>query len=189
LAETPYPLAALGPGKELAILGGVHFGYYYQLTNSVVLGAVGEFNLSNFGRGGTVAGGGTGGAVSTLSSHDNWQAFVMGRAGYAIDRLLIYGAGGLALANYQANISVYDPNRSSTPFASSQTKTLPGWAVGVGAEYAIDMRWTINAELRYADFGRASFALPQNLGGPGSATKYEAGFRETIGLVGVSYRF
>jgi outer membrane immunogenic protein len=107
-----------------------------------------------------------------------------------MNRWLVYGAGGLALANYQGNLTVFDPNRAP-PYSgsSSQAKTLVGWAVGVGAEYALGARWRVNGEIRYADFGRARYALPQNLSKPGSATTYSAGFSEMIGLFGVSYRF
>jgi outer membrane immunogenic protein len=189
--DPPYPLGALGNGNNLAILGGVHVGYYRQAKSNIVLGVVGEFNLSNFSRNtSTFGGGAAGNATSSLSLHDNWQAFLMGRAGYAINRWLVYGAGGLALASFQGNLTVFDPDRSPVYLgASSQTKTLVGWAVGLGAEYAIDARWRVNGEIRYADFGKASYALPQNLSRPGSATSYSAGFTETIGLFGVSYRF
>jgi outer membrane immunogenic protein len=170
-------------------LGGAHVGYYFQMADSFVLGMVAEFDRSNFGNSIAVSGGEVAGAGGALTIHNNWQAFLMGRAGYAVDRVLFYGAAGLAVANVEGNLSILDPNRSLLPYSASQTKTLVGWAVGVGVDYAFDPHWIVNGEVRYVDFGKASYSLPYNLAQSGRATTYNASIRETLGLLGLSYRF
>ena len=49
-----------------------------------------------------------------------------GRAGYAFDRILIYGTGGAAFGNVQASCA-------ALPFSSS---TQTGWTAGAGVEFA-----------------------------------------------------
>jgi outer membrane immunogenic protein len=179
-------------GSPFGAIGGAHLGYYYQISKSFVVGGLAELDLSNINGGKTVAGGGLEGvAVSSLSMRNTWQGFLLARAGFAFDRLLIYGTGGLALADDQESFSVYDPAFSPFPYAASgsQTKTLVGWAIGAGTEYAFSAHWSASAEVRYADFGKANYSFPTTLSRFGNVNSYNVRFTETIGLIGLSYRF
>ena len=67
---------------------------------------------------------------------NSWLATVRGRAGYAFDRFLIYGTGGAAFGNIQANFSTH-------PITTS---TSTGWTAGGGVEYALGLNWSAKAE-------------------------------------------
>ena len=110
-------------GTSGFIFGGT-LGANYQ-AGSLVFGveADGDWaNSSGFGTF-TTASLCAGGCLTTRI----WLATVRGRAGYAFDRFLVYGTGGAAFGNVQANFS-NDP-------VSSATKT--GWTAGAGVEVAV----------------------------------------------------
>jgi outer membrane immunogenic protein len=68
---------------------------------------------------------------------------VRGRFGYAFDRFLVYGTGGAAFGDIQANFS-NDP---------VTTSTVTGWTAGGGAEYALGSGWSAKAEYLFVDLG------------------------------------
>jgi outer membrane immunogenic protein len=76
----------------------------------------------------------------------NIQGSIRLRAGYAIDRILLYATGGAGFAGIKTSYT--------SPFGyDSNSHTRTGWTVGGGAEYAVTNNWTIRAEYRYSDFG------------------------------------
>ena len=120
---------------------------------------------------------------------NTWQAFLLARAGVAFDRLLVYGTGGLAVADDRESFSIYNSGSTLSYLAlESQTNTLIGWAAGVGGEYAFTSHWTASVEVRYASFGKGAAVMPASLPGAGTVT-YSPKFSETMALVGLSYRF
>ena len=178
--------------------GGAHVGYNQQL-GSLVIGLYGE--LDGFDLHGTGTASSTT-AVSTdaiclqqgcssvtkasIGFQNTWQAFLLARAGVAVDRWLVYLTGGLAVGDDRENVSVTETygDALSSSWAGSQTKTLTGGAIGLGTEYAFDAHWRFGAEWRYVDFPKTSYLVmgPYNV-------PYKAGFSENLGLVSVSYGF
>ena len=65
-----------------------------------------------------------------FSLSNDWQASIRGRLGWAFDRFQIYATGGVAWANF-----TLDAELVGIPVISS-SKTLTGWTVGGGFEYA-----------------------------------------------------
>jgi outer membrane immunogenic protein len=168
-------------------IGGVKAGYDQQF-NSLVIGVVADIEASGIHGGKSYSAIVTEGiSAGSLSMHNTWQSSLRARAGVAFDRLLIYGTGGVAFANDQETAYyAYTPNLSNGPsWSGSQTRTLVGWTVGAGAEYAFDNHWSASAELRYANFGRGSYSVT----GSGEVFNYKAGFDETLAQVGLSYKF
>jgi outer membrane immunogenic protein len=74
----------------------------------------------------------------------NWQGSARLRAGYAIDRTLLYATGGLALA--KADVE-------SDPLGLDESETFTGWTIGAGIEHAFMENWSGRLEYRYTDFG------------------------------------
>jgi outer membrane immunogenic protein len=74
---------------------------------------------------------------------------VAGRLGVALDRVLVYGKGGIAWANDQYNLT--SPNLALLP-AFSGNETRFGWIVGAGVEYAFFDNWSAKVEYNYLDF-------------------------------------
>jgi opacity protein-like surface antigen len=167
-------------------LFGLHLGYNHQFDNRWVVGLEGSVDgtdlskhsilgVSNnaiFGNGCfnlTFAcfNYGYGASVDTKISSDV-QGALRGRLGYAWNRLLFYGAGGVALANFnhQSNLSGAMPDSNPANWftnpdsifyyaAGRDSSSLRlGWTLGGGLEYAINSNWSVRADYRYTDFGR-----------------------------------
>jgi outer membrane immunogenic protein len=96
---------------------------------------------------------------------NNWQASVRGRLGYAFDRWLIYATGGVQFTNVEATAALV-----GFPIVQVD-KTLTGWTVGGGVEWAFTNNFSLGVEYRFAkydneNFGFGTFAvLPTALAG------------------------
>jgi outer membrane immunogenic protein len=101
---------------------------------------------------------------------------VRGRAGWAIDRVLLYGTGGAAFAPVQAGFN-------GGPF---QSTTQVGWTAGAGLEFAFAPNWTAKAEYLYADLG--SFTCTTNCVG-GGAAPLTVKFTDNIVRAGINFKF
>lgn len=143
--------------------GGVYAGYNFQVTPNVVVGLETDFNLTDLEKTGTVGG-------LSLKSSSDWNANFRGRLGYAFDRYLIYGAGGLALADLEASANGF-----------KDSKTALGWTLGAGAEAAITQNIVARFDYTYQDFGDQNF----NLGGTG----VNSDFNNHQVRAGVAYKF
>ena len=126
-------------------LAGVTVGYNWQYDNFVVgleadLGYLGADDLQENAFGFATA---EYGAYGTLT----------GRIGYAEDRWLFYGKGGLAFANIENTAGAFtDGDIDASDFTSLQD-TRTGWALGAGVEYAFQRDFTMKIEYLYMDFG------------------------------------
>jgi len=134
-------------------IGGINF----QIS-SAVIGVEGDFT------GSWAKGSAADSAGNTLMNSVFWTATFTGRVGWAIDRLLIYGKGGVAFD--------YDHNTATMPGGSSDLATIGhvGWTVGGGVEYAVTEHWTGRIEYDYLTFANKSLfyqgnTLPQPVGG------------------------
>jgi len=155
-------------------IGGIHAGYNEQFDGGFVVGLEGDIDISGINgsdRAVTIAG------PSRLEMKNRWQGSIRARFGYAFDRILVYATGGVAFADIRERW-----NLANGLFVGSDTNTRVGWTVGGGVEYAFDDHWSARAEVRYSDFGKSNFAVA-----PG--VRFRGGFHETVGLVGVSYKF
>ncbi|PTM53492.1 outer membrane protein [Phreatobacter oligotrophus] len=116
-----------------ALIGG-QVGFNYQI-NQVVLGAEADLALTSIS-----------GSNPVLPPAIRVRTHVLGtlraRAGFAVDRALIYGTGGLAV---QSATFGYGPG--------PQGYSRVGWTIGAGVEYALAPHWTVKAEYAYHSFG------------------------------------
>lgn len=127
--------------------GGLHGGFDYQFGN-VVLGVESDIDIGEI-KGGFVD---PPAAPFNPGGRGNTKINIQGsgrlRAGYAFDRLLAYGTGGIAMANIKSTYSNW-PGVSE-----SFTRTLTGYTVGGGLEYAVTDRVTIRSEYRFTEFAK-----------------------------------
>ena len=72
-------------------------------------------------------------------------ATVRGRVGAAFDQVLLYGTGGLALADTKVSATALG-------ITLSDNKTQTGWTVGAGVEWMFMPRWSLKAEYLYRRF-------------------------------------
>jgi len=168
------------------LIGGAHVGYDQQLGSLVIGGRV-ELDGSGL-NGSTTATSNSGGPACyyegctlALSIHNTWQAFLLARGGVAFDRWLLYVTGGLALGDDRENATL-TLRYGGVVGTGSQTETLAGGAIGLGAEYAFDSHWRLGAEWRYVEFPKSSSF---SVGG----VPYSAGFSENLALISLSYGF
>ncbi|MGH6670968.1 MAG: outer membrane protein [Xanthobacteraceae bacterium] len=116
--------------------GGGQIGFNYQ-TGQVVFGLEADADyLSNKS---SVTGTDFAGGNVTHAYSTDFLSTVRGRLGFAWDRALIYGTGGLAMADYQVQRT-----QNTAPFgglaAAGTSQNVSnfrlGWAAGAGVEYA-----------------------------------------------------
>jgi outer membrane immunogenic protein len=119
-------------------LVGGQLGYNWQF-GQFVYGLEGDADWSNIR--GNVNGVGCG--VVGCSINNDFLSTVRGRLGYAVDRVMPYVTGGLAIGNI----------RTSGPALIGNDQTNAGWTVGGGLEFALPSNWTAKVEYLYVDLG------------------------------------
>ncbi len=134
-------------------LGGAQVGVNAQF-NRLVIGLEGDFSWTSIKNSGTDSIG------DTLNTSVQWTSTVTGRVGAAFDRLLVYGKGGLALAQDQSSLTDLGGN------TSTDTILRTGWTVGAGLEYALDDNWSAKIEYDYLGFGPQSMNFNTPMLGP-----------------------
>lgn len=136
-----------------SVFGGVHAGFNYQM-GSVVLGVEGDIEGMNarsgfhdpslvrspFDPGGLVR------------VKQDWQASVRARIGYAFDRFMIYGTGGVAFT--ELDYTYFNPLAG---IGEGGTFSRTGWTVGGGVNYAITNNLILGADYRYTDYGKFDY--------------------------------
>ena len=116
-----------------------------------------------------------------------WFGTVRGRSGIAFDRTLWYVTGGWAFGDRTIDGTVTVTTAGVPASASfSTSKTLNGWTVGAGVEWAFWSRWTAKFEYLHVDF--------TNTGGDftsvNPATTVSVGhLQDEIVRAGVNWRF
>ena len=147
------------------LIGGT-IGYNYQI-GSFVVGLEGDWDWANITGSGTIAG------VTVINSKIDNIGTARGRVGYAWDRVLVYGTGGLAWAHNKATIPIGDDSHTHT-----------GWTLGAGLEYAITHSITAKAEYLYVQLNDQDYFV--NLGCPGPCS---FGAKANVVRVGVNWLF
>jgi outer membrane immunogenic protein len=118
------------------------------------------------------------------------QGSIRGRVGWAVNRALLYATGGVGFGDGKATTIATRDGVGSADF--SKSKTLVGWTVGGGIEYALPFfsHWTLRLEYRYADLGEINVSSPgmtfPAVAGPWTA---KADFRTHNAILGVNFKF
>ncbi|WP_413993073.1 outer membrane protein [Labrys okinawensis] len=164
----PTPVTSGDRFNLQGFVGGAHAGYNYQI-GQFVLGA--EADLDATGISGSSRFSDEGGAVAgVLKLKSDVQGSARLRAGYAIDYVVLYATGGLAVADGKLSVN-----------GVSDQNTHLGSTIGAGAEYAFMPSWIGRAELRFSDFEKKSYQTPD---GP-----VKADWNQTSATAGVGYKF
>ena len=119
-------------GDAIGVIGGVHLGYNKQFDKWVV-GVEGAVDPTLMSRNVSVnvpnsAADPTGalgiGATATGSIWSTIQGSVRARAGYAFDRMLFYGTGGVALGAFGSNFQIYGTDTTLAPFYAADQRSV-----------------------------------------------------------------
>ncbi|WP_026606007.1 outer membrane protein [Methylocapsa acidiphila] len=145
-AEFIYPQAFSFSSNPGGVIGGAHIGYNQQF-GMWVLGLEGDVDGSSLSRTYSVGGYPF---WASATERQTIQGSIRGRVGVAFDRVLLYGTGGVAFADFENDHSA---NVFGSPYAASISTGRTGWTVGGGLEYAVTNNWSVRAEYRYSDFG------------------------------------
>lgn len=201
--NTPANAAALLAGNRPTFFradsdgftGGGQVGYNYQFGASrFVAGLEADAAYTDLDRTRTFVG--PTGLASQYRSSLDYLGTVRGRVGYAFDRLLVYGTGGLAYGGTSYRANFFGPT-GALALAGGRDDTDIGYAVGGGVEYALpptsflnvvgSSAVTIKAEYLFYDLGRTTIRV----GGTGVTGPYSARFGANGDLVriGLNYKF
>ncbi|GAA5539844.1 MULTISPECIES: outer membrane protein [Brucella/Ochrobactrum group] len=137
-------LFTYGNVKPDGFLGGLYAGYNFDLGNNVVLGIDGDITYNDVSKGIDIYDGDL--AVGSFENKLRWSGAVRARAGYAFDRFLPYIAGGVAFGNIKNSGDI-------DGIGFSESKTLTGWTIGGGVDYAATDNLILRLEYRYTDYG------------------------------------
>lgn len=161
-------------------IGGVHAGYNYQFETPVVVGLEADIDGSDVkGDFDNPFGGFSGGSAKL-----RWQGSVRARFGYAFDRFLPYITGGVSFGDFRF---AGGPGVGSglSPALVPWSKTLTGWTIGAGLEYAFTDNWSARLEYRYTDYGNTSRSLAPAY--PGVIERMDVKLHTV--QAGISYKF
>lgn len=113
-----------------------------------------------------------------------WYGVLAGRVGFASNRTLFYGKGGLAIAG--VNVLAGDIDSGGTTFDESDTTDTSeariGYTIGGGVEHALNNGWSVKAEYMYMDFGSSTSTDP-------SDSRYKTDLDLHTIKVGFNYKF
>jgi outer membrane immunogenic protein len=118
---------------------------------------------------------------------ERWIATARLRLGWAADKWLFFVTGGGAWSGVE--VTVWD---SLAPVVSAHhKKTLTGWTVGAGWEYALGYGWSWKSEFLYIDYGWTKFFDPADTCFPCDAflSPREVSLKNYIFRTGLNWRF
>jgi outer membrane immunogenic protein len=167
-----------GSGSLNGGLAGGQIGANYQI-DALVIGIEGDFDWSGQKRTDSFACG----AACTVSESIKlpWIATIRGRFGYAIDRVLLFGTGGVAFTNASDNVTA---TGLGTIFNASSTNV--GWTIGAGGEVALGQNWTARIEYLYIGTNVKQSGALGLVGGTVSET---AKVQDSLIRAGVNFKF
>lgn len=154
-------------------VGALKAGYNHQIGGLVIGGEL-DYALTNFEESTRF----DGGEGAEMRSKMHGMGSLRGRIGYAMDRVLCFATGGLALGDLK---STYDSDGSP---ATKKIETLVGWVAGGGVEVAVSENVSLVAEALFATFQDEGTAK-----GPFYNDKFDVDTDLTMGRLGVNVRF
>ena len=89
--------------------------------------------------------------TASFKSTTDFLASVTGRVGYAWDRWMLYGKGGVAIVGDR-----YHASDALQTYAFDGTEDRLGWTAGAGIEWAFTPLWSVKLEYDYYWFGQRS---------------------------------
>jgi outer membrane immunogenic protein len=148
------------PSSDGAVTGGFQSGYNWQFGH-MVLGFEGDTQFTRQDRSVTIST-----PFGLLQAGDTFKvktevtSSTRAKAGWAWDRLMVYGTGGLATALIDVSASYGARDPGSPAFEIDQhNKFRFGYTVGAGVDYAVTDRASLGLEYRYTDLGRKNYDL------------------------------
>ena len=159
----------IGNLNDTAFVGGLHAGYNWQFAPSWVAGIEGDWSWTNSESSFTQPWHFIGvnfvnptirpNALTSMSLGFDWLATIRGRIGYlVVPNALLYFTGGAAWADVDRTASANNEPPSTYVTSASLSKTLSGYVVGGGLEWAFLNHWSVRAEYMYYHLNTSAVA-------------------------------
>jgi outer membrane immunogenic protein len=184
--------------KPDGFIGGAQIGYNYQV-NSIVFGLEADFQISTMKKTGGIVGlplnptGLQALSPSDTTSKMDWFGTIRGRIGFTpVDRLLIYGTGGVMFAGMKNETTTQYSGPAFNPafrYVGSSNSSGVGYVVGAGLEYAFTNNWTMKAEYLYYDLGKQNYLGSPLAANPPFSLNYSVKNTGNIVRAGLNYKF
>jgi outer membrane immunogenic protein len=171
VSDTILGNTSLSVGTDAGFIGGAQIGYNFQ-TGAFVFGVEADIQYADLGGEANWSGY----RYRFNAGNDQYFGTVRARAGYAVDRMLIYVTGGLAYGGMSSNW--WGGDNSAT-----------GWTIGGGVEYAFTNNWTAKIEGLYIDLDQGSHTEIVNYVGGSAVVSSGSGQGGGVVRVGVNYKF
>ena len=179
-----------GAIKSGGVLGGVQVGYNQQIGD-FVFGLEADYALARLK--GDVStsvkdfsfGGGVWSGAAKAESRLESFGTVRARAGVAMNSALFFATGGWAFGRNKIMTSgtLTDAiSHRSLTFNNADSKSMSGWTLGGGVEYAFMQNVTAKLEYLYADLGKSTFSS-------GAFGSTPVSNKVSIIRAGVNYRY
>ena len=166
--------------------GGVQAGYNLPMPGApVLIGIEGDLGYLGFKGSAISALAQTLGNGTTVSTSGSLYGTVRGRFGVTWDQVLLYGTGGLMIANAKAQVA---DNVFTTTIQTGNTGTQTGWTIGGGLEFGLTgamSGWTVKGEYLYFDLGTKTVSGTNAIG----TFNWDIKTAGNIGRLGLNHRF
>jgi outer membrane immunogenic protein len=193
-ATPPYITPWFNSNKTATSYGG-QVGYNWQVSNFVIgveadLNYIGSSNT--FVPPNTLIANNCGTTCGVSATNElTWLSTFRGRAGFAIDRIMIYGTVGAAVGQVNNHWGWgVDLGFSDSQFSASGTRS--GYVYGGGIELMLMPNWVVRAEGMHVDLGTSRSTIvgqpPFGADGPGTFTT-EFKNIANIGRVALNFRW
>ncbi|WP_330168879.1 outer membrane protein [Bartonella grahamii] len=107
-----------------------------------------------------------------------WTGATRVRVGFSAGRVMPYIAGGVAYGQFQDILSTVITGDEPFSKTSDVTKTMIGYTLGAGVDFAMTDHLIMRAEYRYSDFGKKKFK-----------DEIEVKYKTNDFRAGISYKF
>ena len=178
-----------------AFVGGGFVGYNYEFPSSIVLGGEVEGGGSTASAtGATYSGVHPGPAVlDHIPTYNKltepWDFRARARLGWATGMLLPFIAGGLSVTQENLDLTFPCPNFPApgvTTYTANTSKTLVGFNIGAGIDWAITPNIIARAEYIFDDYGSPTF---NEDGTQGWNNRKLSNLENNTGRLALSYKF
>ena len=148
-------ITTVSPSPTGAVIGG-QIGCDYEFASSWVIGIEGSASGSTMKDSRTVGLPLSIPDTELVKARVEFLSSVTARVGYAFDNVLIYGRGGVALAQDRYNVI---GSLAGTPFGFEGLDNRIGWTAGGGVEWAFSQHWSTSVEYDHYAFGHSRILM------------------------------
>jgi outer membrane immunogenic protein len=152
-ASTPGLITTYDGAGASGVLGSVHGGFDYRITERGVIGLLGELTYSGLQGFASVH---VPGASASVNMNTGLGWAVLARASVlASPSTLLYLVGGYTGQNVHGDGFT---TMGGTVASFSSDQTVNGWTIGPGIETLLAGNWSAKLEYRYSQFGQTTLA-------------------------------